>query len=1009
MKKNLFFTKFYYDLMKFSVSQFIIIGLFYTFSYAHDARAQAVLNKQLSLSFESIEIKKVINEIEKLADVKFVYSGSIFASKQNISLKTFNQKLGDVLAQILTPLDVSYEVIGNRILLKKSDPSIVTSPNEAPKPLSISTLQSIEGLVKSTDGETLAGVSVVVKATTRGTTTDGNGKYTISADAGEVLVFSFVGFINQEVKVLAENASINITLKDAQNLLGEVAVVGTRFENARSNIDRPVAIDVISAKELQTSGQVDLGQAIHFIAPSFNAVKFGINDAAPFVDPASLRGLGPDQVLVLVNNKRRHKVSFLSINDGVGKGQVGTDVNVVPALSLKRVEVLRDGAAAQYGSDAIGGVINMELNDASSGGAINTFFGIASTKPNLDVKGVIAPEKINDGLTYNLAANAGLKLGKKGFVNTTLSYAHTDGYDRSGTYKASAGFYVKDPVADAALVAKNNIDLDRAVLGSAENTTIGLFVNAGIAINNKLNFYTFGGYTNKHVVTGVFTRPPSNVKRSVLSIFPNGYNPIAPADLNDYSITSGIKGKVGNGWNLDLSAGQGSNKVDFYAENTVNPSLGDASPTEFYVGKTQVTQSLLNADIAKTFNKGKYPNYSIGVGTEFRYETFQLGAGDPASYQAGSLKTTRDVGSSGREGFSDKTAGKWNRTNVGVYVEGETDLKEWLLFGAAARFENYSDFGSNVSWKINSRVKIVDPLSIRGSVSKGFRAPSMTQAYYSNYVNISFDNAGNSIINPIISATSALAKTLGVDGLKQETSLDYSGGVTSKIGKHFTLTADVYQIDVDNRIMLSGGIDVSKFEDFRAAGFPQTANVFVNAIDTRTKGFEFVANYNTAIGTKSKIVANVAFSSMNTTLRETRTTSKGIVVADKTATLYITDGLPKNKLIVAVNYTYGMVDIMVRASRFGQVSDPLATLAVKPTDPNAVTYQVFPAKTLGDIAVTIRPIKKMSIIAGVNNVFDVYPDLLQIPQTTNEVLFSRRTNQFGTQGRFLNLSVNYNF
>jgi iron complex outermembrane receptor protein len=329
--------------------------------------------------------------------------------------------------------------------------------------------------------------------------------------------------------------------------------------------------------------------------------------------------------------------------------------------------------------------------------------------------------------------------------------------------------------------------------------------------------------------------------------------------------------------------------------------------------------------------------------------------------------------------------------------------------GGAIRYENYSDFGSNVAYKFNTRIKLAEPLALRASVSRGFRAPSMTQAYYSNYINISFDNAGNSIINPIIPATSDLAKLLGVNGLKQETSLDFSAGLTSKIGNHLTLTADVYQIDVDNRIMLSGGIDVSKMPQFVAAGFPQTANVFCNAIDTRTRGLEFVASYNTAIGAKSKLGVNIAYSSMGTTLRANRKTETGIEVADKTATLYITDGLPKNKLIASANLEVAKFGIMVRASHFGVVSDPLATLAVKPSDPNAINYQVFSAKTLADIALTLKPTKKISIIAGVNNLFDVYPDLLQVPQTTNEVVYSRRTNQFGTQGRFVNLTLNYNF
>ncbi|QJD80716.1 TonB-dependent receptor [Spirosoma rhododendri] len=986
--------------MKLSCAQFLLVILFSGLTYATEIRAQEVLARPVTFQCQNQQLDRVLAQLETLTQVKFIFSSRLIQSDRLVTLNARQETLSNVLKLLLQPMRLTYEISGNKIILNRSADA---GPN-VPSPAG---MEKQTGKVTDERGEAMPGVSVVVKGTQRGTATSPEGTFSIDANIGETLIFSYIGYVSREVAI-ENNNPLTVSLKQSEANLSEVVVVGSRFAQPRTDVDRPVAIDVISAKELQSSGQVDLGQTITFAAPSFNAVKFGINDAAPFVDPATLRGLGPDQVLVLVNNKRRHKVSFVSINDGVGKGQVGTDINVVPSLSLKRVEVLRDGAAAQYGSDAIAGVINLELNDAAKGGAINVFTGIGYSKPNLDVTGQIPPTLITDGATYNLNANFGLKLAQKGFVNTTVTYAHTDGYDRSGTYKSSAGYYVKDPVQDAQLVKQNNIDLNRAVLGSARNTTYGIFINAGLPVGKNWQLYGFGGYTHKHVVTGVFTRAPTNTRRSDLTIFPNGYNPEAPANLQDVSLTAGLKGKLGE-WNADFSVSQGMNQVDWYVRNTVNPSLGAQSPTSFYVGQTRNTQSLFNADVARTYRQGSYPNFNLGAGTEIRYETYRLRSGDPASYEAGPLRLTKDIGSLGREGFSNWAAGQWGRTNVGVYVEGESDLTAKLLVGAAARFENYSDFGSNMSYKINSRYKIAEPFAVRASFSRGFRAPSVTQAYYSNYVNISFDNAGNSIINPIIPAESALAELLGIDGLKQEISRDYSAGITSKIGQYFTLTADLYQIDVDNRIMLSGNIDVSKIPQFVAAGFPQTANVFVNAIDTRTRGFELVTTYNRPLTTKSKIGINLAYSSMNTSLRANRKTATGIEVADQVATLYITDGLPRDKFIGTVNYDYGKFGLMVRGSRFGQVSDPLATLAVKPTDVSAPTYQVFSARTLFDASVTFRPVRKLSVIGMVNNVFDVYPDLLQVPQTNSEVVFSRRTNQFGMQGRFLNLTVNYAF
>jgi iron complex outermembrane recepter protein len=1006
MKKQSTIQAILIKVMRFSLVQCLWAALFISSTFAHDGKSQNFLDKTISLTLQNTEVQTALSQIERIAEVKFIYSPNMINADRKISLTIQNQKLSEVLSRLFSPLSINYKSFGNQIILSTNEKvGSVFTPIQTPN---LTVAEPVNGKVNDAKGQALPGVSISVKGTKRGTSTNANGEFKINADKGETLVFSFIGFKSTELTI-GESTTLNVNLVEDNAQLSEVVVVGSRFAKSRSDVDRPVAVDVISAKDIQSSGQVDLGQSIHYTAPSFNAVKFGINDSAPFVDPATLRGLGPDQVLVLVNNKRRHKVSFLSINDGVGKGQVGTDINVVPSLSLKRIEVLRDGAAAQYGSDAIGGVINMELNDASSGGAVSVYTGMGYSSPNLDITGAVAPKLTTDGKTYNLAANFGLKLGKKGFVNTTITYNHTDGYDRSGTYKAAAGFYVKDAVADAALVAKNGIDLDRAVLGSAQNTTYGLFINAGLPISSKFDFYAFGGFTNKHVVTGVFTRPPSNLRRNALTQFPNGYNPIAPADLNDYSITAGLKGKIGKDWNADFSVGQGANKVDFYAENTVNPSLGDASPTKFYVGQTSVSQTIVNADITKTFHKDSYPNFSVGLGTEFRGETFQQVSGDEAAWKPGPLFKTKDVGSSGREGFSPATAGKWNRTNVGVYVEAESDITKNFLVGAAIRGENYSDFGSDFSYKLNSRLRIAEPFSIRASVSRGFRAPSMVQSHYSNYVNISFANDGSSIINPVISATSDLAKIIGVNGLKKETSLDYSAGITSKIGDHFTLTADLYQIDVDDRIMLSGQINVSKIPQFVAAGFPQNATVFVNAIDTRTNGFEVVANYNNKLGSNGKINLNAAYSSMVTTLRNNRKTDTGVEVADAVATLFITDGLPKDKLIVSANYDINKFGFLVRMSRFGKVSDPTSTLAVKPTDPNAVLYQVFSEKTLMDFALTFRATKGLGITFGVNNAFDIYPDLLQVPQTTNEVIFSRRTNQFGTQGRFVNLAVNYKF
>lgn len=877
---------------------------------------------------------------------------------------------------------------------------------------SIAAQRTIQGKVLDAEyQEPLVGVLVTSTGTDRQVVTDLNGNYKIEVAAKNAsLTFSFIGYESQVVNV-GDLTVINVKLKGSA-ALGEkegVVVVGSRTATPRPYIDRPVPIDVISLKDLQLTGQPDLGQSLHFTSPSLMALKFGINETTPFADAVSLRGMGSDQVLLLINNKRRHKVSFLSINDGVSKGQVGNDFNVIPMLGLKRVEVLRDGAAVQYGSDAIAGVVNMELNNASSGGAVQVYAGGGFSNPQLDVNNVAPRKTIQDGNTYSIAANMGFKLGKSGFLNGTLSYANSEGYDRSGAFSSSSGFYTSNKTRDDSLINANQINLDRSFLGAAKTRTYGFFLNAGVPINNNFNFYSFGGYTNKYVETNVFTRAPTNTRRSVLSIFPNGYNPVTPATLHDYMFTAGVKGTFGDAWNLDVSFGQGGNRANWSVKNTVNPSFGANSPTEFYVGSTSVNQSVANIDVSKTFNKGDFPNLSMGIGSEVRYETFEQIAGDTASWKAGPLRQTKDVGSSGREGFSDQTAGKWSRTNVGFYAEVESDITQNVLLGAAVRFENYSDFGSDFSYKATTRIKVLKELSVRGAISRGFRAPSMTQSYYSNYSNISFDNQGNSIINPVIPATSNLAKVLGIQGLERETSLNMSAGISSTINENLSFTADVFQVSVDNRIMLSGAIPTARFPEFVSAGFPQQTTVFVNAIDTRTRGIEMMLNYKYPISENMRLTLNAAFAAMSTKLLANRKTSTNITVADSIATTFFTNGLPNSKLITSILLDYKKLGVWLRVTNFGENSDPTAMLKTPSTDPNTPNYQVFSAKTLLDLGVNYQIWKGLNAQISVNNLLDVYPDLLQIPQTANEVIFSRRTNQFGTQGRFISLAVNYIF
>lgn len=1004
--------------MKLIAIQIFLSATFTFAAFAKKADAQGILDKLVTLDVKNEEVKKVIAEIKWKTEVEFIFSSTSIQTSRKVSIKASDKKLKDVLDELFRPLNIGYKVVNKQVLLYKMDGNVMSMVTL--EPVVEKKFNTITGTVTNAQtGEPLAGATVAVNGKKRAVTTNNEGKFTIEADPGDVLVITSVGYSITEVTISGETSyAIKLTVSEAS--LGNITVIGSRGK-PRTNVDRPVPIDVISNKELTATGQIDIGQALHFSAPSFSSQKFGINDLSSVIDPASLRGLGSDQTLLLVNGKRRHKVAFFSINQGVSKGQVGNDINAIPAEAVSNVEILRDGAAAQYGSDAIAGVMNYQLNNSRSGGSLRFYTGVASSNPEHDDKGAnanlngqsIYKDKKVDGETYKASINFGLPWGQDGFINTTINIHHNEAYSREGKYKASRGWYTSNTTNDSILILRNGINLNRAVLGGTENTNAGIFINAGKKIDDNWSFYGFGGYSAKTVVAGIFSRPPSLGSRRVLKIFPDGYNPVTPTKLKDYMVVAGVKGSFGKDWSLDFSTGHSGNIVDLYAENTVNPSMDSLSPTKFYTGGLAVTQTTFNADVSKTFNKTTW-----AFGSEVRFESFEQTAGQAESYLAGArARTGSDVGSSGREGFTPQTIGRWTRRNAGIYTELEHEFSKAFLMNGAIRWENYSDFGSDFSYKLAARYKVGDKLVIRGSVNRSFRAPSMPQLHYSNFSNITFDNAGNTIYAPTLPIRNQLVQdAFGFSELNPETSVDFAMGLTSKISSNFSVTLDVYQIKIDDRILLSQPIDASLFPEFNGTNYNQV-NVFLNAYDTKTKGLDFVAAWKKSLNSKSKLNLSFAFNLNKTDIEKIHLPSKIVAAGIDYNTnpgaqqdiIYFTKGTPANKFIGTANYEVGKFSFLLRATRFGKVSDPLAPLFVAPADPNATKYQVFSAKTVTDLSLTFKPHSKIIFTVGVNNLFDVYPDLLDTPQTADEVIFSRRVNQFGTIGRFLNFGMNYNF
>ena len=970
-------------------------------------------NVKVSLDLEQVQLSEFLETIESLTEFRFIYNNNKIEGTLLVDAKFENTTLKEVLNQTLSSQNIAYETNEKYVVLTK-----VTDVK--PAATSADVQRSISGVVADSSGSPLPGASIVVEGSTTGATTDFDGNFTLSADAGDVLVVSFVGFESQRIPVGADD-QINIVLEEGL-LLDEVVMTGSRGK-ARSNVDSAVPVDVVSADVLIQTAQPEVAQGLHFTVPSFSAQKFGINDLAPLIDPASLRGLGSDQTLLLVNGKRRHKVAFFGANDGVGKGQLGNDMNAVPGAAIKAVEVLRDGAAAQYGSDAIAGVINYSLNDASEGGSFSVFYGNTNTAPEYDgisnagAEGdkIYGDDNIQDGHTITTSLNVGAKWGDEGFVNTTIYYSHADATDRSGTYSHSSGWYDSNQLtssgltSDQLLAQRGISDLDRAVLGTAENTNGGIFVNAGRPLNEDFDFYAFGGVQKKHVIGGVFSRSPNRTSRANTSIFPDGFNPEVPSDLTDFQVTTGFKGDLGNDWSLDVSGTYSGQNLDLYARNTINPSLPD-SPTQFYTGSLAVDQRVFNVDLVKPISE----RTTLALGLETRNESYELSQGEADSWRFGGT-LGRDIGSSGREGFTPLSEGKWRRNNYGVYAEIDSDISEALLLTGAIRFENYSDFGSDFSWKAAGRYKFTENISFRASANRSFRAPALAQTHYSNYSAIKFDGDGNSIFSPTLpAADQRYQDAFGIENLKPETSFDIAAGLTSRFGD-FTLTVDAYQIKVDDRLFIAtvDGADYSQFTGFDEVDF------FSNAIDTKTTGFDVVAGYRKAISDKSYYDISLAMNFNETTIEGISTTPQlaGQISYDRInngsdSFIYLTEGTPRSKIILTPSYKTGKFKFTARVSSFGEVTEPRLryNAGIDEWDdnpPGGGEPQVLSGKTLIDLTTRIDLTEKLSVTASINNVFDVYPDMLREAQVRKEVIYSRRVNQFGTMGRFMSLALNY--
>jgi iron complex outermembrane receptor protein len=631
--------------------------------------------------------------------------------------------------------------------------------------------------------------------------------------------------------------------------LQEVQIVGSR-NSKRTVVNSAVPIDIIDVKSVTTqSGKVEINELLQYVAPSFNANKQSGSDGADHVDPATLRGMGPDQTLVLINGKRRHQSSLVNLFGTRGRGNTGTDLNAIPASAIKRIEILRDGAAAQYGSDAIAGVINIVLNDnvneltgAVTYGAYDTHAkgdflpGTANTPGYvLDQNGhgnSYGKNRDFDGNSLKVAANYGFKIGKNGgFANVTTEY-----FSKEKTLRPGFDF--------------------RKGFGEAGIKSLNFMVNLQIPVTKTINFYAFGGRNDRNTDAYAFTR--NDGERVVESIYPGGYTPRITSNIVDNSIAAGFRTETSGGWKIDLSNAYGMNNFKYKIKGTINASLGDNSPTSFDAGGFSLSQNTTNLDFSKNF-KSVLNGLNFAFGGEYRIEQYKINAGEIGSYATYDTNgvpitdpTTqfapidpisgnpRPGGSQGFPGFSPKNEVNEKRTSKALYVDTELDVSKEFLLSAALRYENYSDFGNTLNLKYAYRYKISDQISLRGSWSTGFRAPSLAQIYFNtNFTN--FNSSGATEV--LLSANdSPVTKGFGIGKLKEEKSNNASIGLTGTFG-HFTATVDGYLINVKDRIVLTGYFDASALN----LGV-NSAQFFVNGVDTRTTGLDMVFAWKKTMG-----------------------------------------------------------------------------------------------------------------------------------------------------------------
>lgn len=744
---------------------------------------------------------------------------------------------------------------------------------------------------------------------------------------------------------------------------GELVVTGNRGQ-PRTVVDSPTPIDVISGAELQRTGRAGVFSALNTLVPSFNLPTRAGGGTSTVIATGGLRGLNPDQTLILVNGKRRHKTSLINAVSSYYNGSVPADLDLIPTSAVDHIEVLRDGAAAQYGSDAIAGVINVILKDDPSGG-----FGSFTAGQNFDR---------SDGELFQADANIGLPIGEQGFVDLSVSAKKQRASNRAEPIGTNIRLY---PLVGGAPDPRE-ATIDRLVTynyGTMPQESIGTALNAGYDFG-EVQAYAFGTYTQRKSDLNYTYRPPTNAN-SLPQVFPNGFRPRVLIAEEDYEFAIGLRGVVA-GWNWDFSSTLGKNRARQNADNTLNASLGPTSPTEFYVGTLISKEAVNSLDLTRGYDVGT-GKLQVSGGLQQRSESYQVLQGDVASYAAGTYTSPlgRPVpGASGAAGFTPEDAGFEKRNNLAVYLDLAWDPTADITVGGALRYEHYDDdSGDTLIGKLNARYAFTPWLSARGAVSTGFRAPALAQQIYASttgqFRTIGTPPTLNLLQIKTLPVDSPAAVALGAEPLTPEKSTNYSVGLVVTPLPRLSLTVDGYRIDVQDRIAITStltGAAVSRILIANGLSPDISAQYYTNAIDTRTAGVDVVATYRHPLGSIGDMSWNAGYNYNRTVITgikdnpsELASLGADYVLFDRLSRSNLTVNLPETKLFIGNITTASIFTLSTRVVRYG---------SFKSYGNAVVNDREFGAKWITDMELSAKPTERLTLAIGANNIFNVYPD-----------------------------------